>query len=205
MAEVGLAMYDAVAYYKHRAEGELSNSYAYFGSESRAGEYHVAREMLWCLDAALSVRDKAMCIAINFLRQFGVAVRVTMRRYRFCEEGLTIGRPEDQGVIDQTKRHHKLWNRVTMDRVEPGGTADASRWERIQPMVIRLFFPGMDELLEEAAQNPCKECRIREVYGAEGAGKFGGVELCDGCRQKWRLHMRSFPMRAAKVFPCLRK
>jgi hypothetical protein len=35
-----------------------------------------------------------------------------MRRYRFVEDGLMIGKPETTAVVKQARQHFKLWNRV---------------------------------------------------------------------------------------------
>ncbi|KAJ6489435.1 hypothetical protein DFH09DRAFT_1105411 [Mycena vulgaris] len=43
--------------------------------------------------------------------------------------------------------------------------------------------------------------RIRTSYGAETTHRFGGVELCNGCKDKWRDFLESFPERAAQAFP----
>ena len=37
-----------------------------------------------------------------------------MRRYRYVEDGLTIGNPETDSIVAQTERNVKLWNRVTV-------------------------------------------------------------------------------------------
>jgi len=48
-----------------------------------------------------------------------------MRRYRFVEDGLMIGRPETDHVIAQTRQHVKLWNRV--DAAKTNGVSVGAR------------------------------------------------------------------------------
>ncbi|KAJ7798284.1 hypothetical protein B0H14DRAFT_3545356, partial [Mycena olivaceomarginata] len=94
LMELGTTMYDAVAFYKHRAEGETNNTFAYVSPKLRTEAYRVAREVLWALDAAQAA-EPAWRIVLNFLRSFGGPIQTMMRRYRFVEQGLTIGMPED--------------------------------------------------------------------------------------------------------------
>ena len=111
VAEIGNTMYDAVAFWRHRAEGETNNLFAYVPDDERVKAYHTCREALWALDVAWSA-SPAMQVVTNFLRSFGGPIHMMMRRYRFVEEALAIGKRETEHVIDQTRKNHKLWNRV---------------------------------------------------------------------------------------------
>lgn len=111
LGEISLTMYDATAYYKHRAEGELHNTFAYAGGEARVAAYHRCREVLWALDAAAAQEPSLQC-AINFARSIGGPIHLMMRRYRFVDDALTIGNPETEQVVMDARAHVKLWNRV---------------------------------------------------------------------------------------------
>ncbi|MCS7475805.1 hypothetical protein ACFFQW_24615 [Umezawaea endophytica] len=199
LTELGDTLYDAVAYYKHRAEGETNSTFAYVGHELRNEGYRRCREVLWALDAAWA-RSPAHRPVLNFLRYFGGPIHMMMRRYRFTEEDLTIGLPEDEHVVTQTRRNVKLWNRVDVT----GRSVRDARYATLAARSDELMFPGLVELLEGSAAGHCDDCRHRLSYGAEGVGRFGGVELCDGCRGEWQAYLRAFPARAAEVFPVLR-
>lgn len=98
LAEIGTSLYDAVAFYKHRAEGETNSTFAYAPESSRVEAFRVAREVLWALDVA-SAKHPECLIAVNFVRFFGGPIHMMMRRYRFVEEGLSIGKPESDVVV----------------------------------------------------------------------------------------------------------
>jgi hypothetical protein len=51
-----------------------------------------------------------------------------MRRYRFVEDGMMIGRPETTTVIKQARQHFKLWNRVDMQN---GSASDVQRYTHL--------------------------------------------------------------------------
>ena len=104
MAEIGNTMYDGISYWKHRSEGEINSTFAYVPETKRVMAYHKCREALWALDVAWARQPEMKCV-INFLRYFGGPIHMIMRRYRFVEEGLTLGRPEDKRVIEQTRKH----------------------------------------------------------------------------------------------------
>jgi len=199
LTELGDTLYDAVAYYKHRAEGETNSTFAYVGRELRNESYRRCREVLWALDAAWAHSPEHRPV-VNFLRYFGGPIHMMMRRYRFTEEDLTIGLPEDEDVVTQTRRNVKLWNRVDVT----GRSVHDVRYATVVARSEELMFPGLAEALEESVVGHCEDCRHRLSYGAEGLGRFGGVELCDRCREEWQAYLRSFPTRAAAVFPVLR-
>jgi hypothetical protein len=204
LAEVGLTLYDAVAFYKHRAEGETNDTFAYVDPGLREEAFRRAREVLWALDAAWA-GDRARLPVLNFLRPFGGPIHIMMRRYRFVEEGLRIGMPETEEVVAQTRRNFKLWNRVDVKGPEVVGHNDASYRDAVA-QEGRLLFDGLAELLrlQDVDRERCGQCRYKASYGAETIGQFGGVELCRRCRQGWGEYIQSLPRRAAEVFPELR-
>ncbi|MCS7483825.1 hypothetical protein ACFFQW_38450 [Umezawaea endophytica] len=198
LAELGDTLYDAVAYYKHRAEGETNSTFAYVGHEVRNESYRRYREVLWALDAA-SVQDPARRVTINFLRYFGGPIHMMMRRYRFTEEDLTIGLPETERVVIQTRQNFKLWNRIDMMEKK----YHDERYANVVANGEKLMFPGLVIMLEGSGNGNCGRCRYRPSYGAEAFGRFGGVELCDSCKAQWQYYLKKFPARAAEVFPDL--
>lgn len=78
------------------------------------------------------------------------------------------------------------------------------RYATVTARSEELMFPGLLEVLEGSAAGRCEDCRHRLSYGAEGLGRFGGVELCARCRDEWQGYLRTFRERAADVFPVLR-
>ena len=52
LSEIFITLYDAVAFFKHRSEGETNNTYAYMPENLRVKAYRQSREILWALDAA---------------------------------------------------------------------------------------------------------------------------------------------------------
>jgi len=203
LAEVGCTLYDAVAFYKHRAEGETNNTFAYVDPALRGDAFRRAREVLWALDAAWG-GNLARLPVLNFLRPFGGPIHMMMRRYRFVEEGLVVGKPETEEVVSQTRGDFKLRNRVDLRReqVRDNGASyrDAIKQEG------RVLFEGLSEVLQlqETDRKRCGRCRYKTSYGAEKIGQFGGVELCDACRKGWGDYIHSLPRRAAEAFPELR-
>jgi hypothetical protein len=123
---------------------------------------------------------------------------MTMRRYRFIEDNLTIGNPETEYVVKQTRKNFKLWNRV--DAIGKN-EAHSERYVDAIARSEELMFPGLVEMLESGEQDRCKDCRYRQAYGAEASGRFGGVELCQKCREEWQSYLEALPARAAEVFP----
>jgi hypothetical protein len=202
LGEIGCTLYDAVAFYKHRAEGETNDTFAYVHASLREEAYRRAREVLWALDVAWAGSSCHLPI-VNFIRPFGGPIHMMMGRYRFVEEGLTIGKPETEDLITQTRQHFKLWNRVD-SRQEC--RADQATYRDAIRQSGRLLFDGLADVLQrqEPGRNRCDRCRYRMSYGAERLGQFGGVELCDGCRDGWRVHIELLPQRAAAAFPELR-
>ncbi|WP_369229212.1 hypothetical protein AB5J56_01475 [Streptomyces sp. R21] len=199
LTEIGEVLYDAVAFHKHRAEGEIHNTYAYAyaGAELRENAYRSYREALWNLDARWARTTRGRC-AVNFARFVGGPIHQMMRRYRFVEDGLIVGKPETTDVVTQARHNTKLWYRIDAHAAPP---ADKERYAAALAQEDRVLFPGMAQLLNRPDQDKCPHCRHRTSHGAEAAGQFGGVELCGGCRDKWRTcthsqtapHMYSHP------------
>lgn len=195
LTEIGEVLYDAVAFHKHRAEGEIHNTFAYAGAEIRVDAYRSYRQVLWDLDTRWSRTVAGRC-AVNFARFVGGPIHQMMRRYRFVEEGLTVGKPETADVVTGARRNAKLWYRIDADTTPP---SDKERYKPVMAQADLVLFPGMVEMLNRTDQDKCPQCRHRHSYGAEAAGKFGGVELCDTCRSQWRNYLRTFPTRATQT------
>jgi len=202
LSEIGMTMYDAVAFYKHRSEGETHNTFAYMPEDMRVKGSRQCREVLWALDA-MWARQPEMQHVTNFLRFSGGPVQMMMRRYRFIEEDLTLGKPETEAVVTQTRANVKLWNRVDANELKVVDAEDIQRYMDVLARREEVLFPGLAEILETGGDGHCDACRYRASYGAETTHRFGGVELCDSCKAEWLAFLESFPERAAKVFPGL--
>lgn len=200
MTEIADILYDAVAYFKHRAEGETNNTFAYVPSEMRLKAFQVARELLWALDVAWAQRPELRCV-VNFIRFFGGPIHMMMRRYRFVEESLTIGKPEDDVVIRQTRENFKLWNRID---ARGKNIKQLDRYMAIMDTKEKNMFDGLAEFLETSDDNRWECCLFKDSYGAETRHEFGGVQVCDECKLQWRDFVAALPARAVQAFPELR-
>lgn len=200
LAELGDTMYDAVSFFKHKSEGETNSTFAYMPSDLRVAAYRQCREVLWALDAAWAKRPGMACVT-SFLRYFGGPLHLMMRRYRYVEEDLTMGRAGDVGVVNQTRQHYKLWNRIDANTQRSVNAEDLERYALVVANEEKLLFPGCSGWLVTGGDGHCDTCQYRSSYGAETIDDFGGVKLCESCRPQWREHLLSFPERAAKVFP----
>ncbi|QXJ22884.1 hypothetical protein AGRA3207_003959 [Actinomadura graeca] len=189
VTEMGVGLYDAVAFYKHRAEGEIHNTYAYVGPEVRQAAFRSYREALWALDTQWA-RTTAGRSAVNFTRLLGGPIHVMMRRYRFVEDGLKLGEPETTQVVALTRKNTKLWYRNDVT------SAADERYEAVLAQKDRVLFAGLANMLTRPDTDKCPRCRRRPVYGAEEIGEFGGIEPCPPCRATWQDHLRTFPERA---------
>ena len=199
LAEVAAVLYDAVAFYKHRAEAETNSTFAYFPADLRADYFGRCRGLLWRLDAVWAHSRPHLCV-VNFVRYFGGPIKMTMRRYRFAEEGLTVGRPETEDVVEQTRRNVKLWNRL--DAGKGGESEDVDRYERVLDGQEKLLFPGQAETLRRGeSEASCGKCVRRSSYGTQTLGQFGGVQLCGTCQGKWRGYADGVVARAEAAFP----
>ncbi|KAK4613080.1 Alpha-ionylideneethane synthase aba3 [Fulvia fulva] len=205
LAELGDTMYDAVSFFKHRSEGETNSTFAYAPSDLRVAAFKQCREVLWALNAAWNDRPEMACVT-SFLRYFGGPLHMMMRRYRYVEEDMTMGREEDSEIVDQTRNNYKLWNRIdaSKQRDQDADSVEKKRYENIVAHGDSLLFPGLARWLEDEGEGHCDTCLYCPSYGAETTHCFGGVELCESCRPQWRDHVLSFRERAAKVFPELR-
>lgn len=190
LSEIGIYLYDAVAFYKHRGEGETNNTFAYVPWDMRIDSFRIARELLWALDAYYVQRPEGP-ILINFVRIVGGPVHMMMRRYRFVEEECTIGRVETDDIIELARRKVKLWNRVDVaDKAQDNERIrllEAPGVERYKSLLARhqeWMFPGLSGYFEDGGQ--CESCAYRPSYGAEVRHTFGGVQLCQGCIEKFR-------------------
>ncbi|KAJ6597651.1 hypothetical protein DFH09DRAFT_1132373 [Mycena vulgaris] len=190
LIEIAITMYDAVGLDKHRSEGEVHSTFAY--------AFRQCREILWALDAAWA-RQPKMAIVPSFVRIFGGAIHMMMLRYRFVDEDRNIGKPETVHVVTQTRANFKLWNRI--DAANDVGEESIQRYRDVLALEDELLFPGLAEILETAGDGLCDTCHHRALYGAETTHRFGGVELCEGCKANWREFLVTFPERAAQAFP----
>jgi len=197
LSELGICLYDGVAFYKHRAEGETHSTFAYVSSNLR---YRRCREVLWALDVKWA-RDPGRRCVVNCLRYASGPMHMMMRRYRFVEDDLTIGNPETERVVAQTRQIVKLWYRVdTTDET----SLHSARYADIIARRDKLMFAGLAEMLQSSDDGHCDRCVYRLSYGAEAVGQFGGVKLCDGCKEAWGKYIESFSARAAEVFPVVK-
>ena len=127
---------------------------------------------------------------------------MTTRRYRFVEDGLMIGRPETEEVVDLTRKSVKLWNRVEDVVPQPVGV------ERYADVVARsgeLFLPEFCDLLQKSDGKHCARCSHVGSDSLKTIRQFGGVRLCDECKRMWKSHMRSLTKRFVAAFPELEK
>lgn len=192
-------LYDATAFYKHRAEGEVCNLFAYVDADLRASIFQTYREVLWALDTTWGrIPDRRW--AINFVRLVGGPVHMMMRRYRFVEDGMMVGRPETAHVVDETRRNVKLWYRSDPST----GTTVDERYDAVMAKRDRVLFDGLAAMLERPDEEQCTDCRRRQFYGTGDLEAFSGVELCGSCRHRWSNWMTTIAERAADVLPLSR-
>lgn len=107
LGEICMTLYDAVAFFKHRSEGEIHNTFAYLDPKLRVDSYRRAREVLWSIDSAWG-RSPRHLVVLNHVRFFGGPMHMTMRRYRYIENGLELGRPEPEEVVADAREYYKL-------------------------------------------------------------------------------------------------
>ncbi|KAF8172186.1 hypothetical protein K438DRAFT_2056739 [Mycena galopus ATCC 62051] len=185
LCEITLTMYDAVAIYKHRSEGEVCSTFSYVPEDLRVAAFRQCREVLWALDAAWA--DRPMMPILNLLRFLGGPIHMLMRRYRFVDEDLRIG-------VSETEEY-----RIDANKVKDVGEDSVHHYKDVLAASEKVLFPGLAHTLETAGDGNCDTCIHRSSYGAEDTHCFGGVQLCDDCRASWRQWIESFPHRAAKV------
>ncbi|KAK4444024.1 hypothetical protein QBC34DRAFT_475985 [Podospora aff. communis PSN243] len=196
LGEIGVTLYDAVAFFKHRGEGETNNTFAYVDPAVRGETYKRTREVLWALDAAWGGSLKKI-VVLNFIRPFGGPVHMMMRRYRYVEDGMIIGKLEDEEVVEQTRQKYKLWHRVDhRDDYDP----NEERYQHVLANKHTLLYSGLAEELENDVRH-CDKCIYQDTYGATYINEFGGVKLCRECTNAYVKYSESLPERAAAAFP----
>ena len=200
LSELADTLYDAVAFYKHRAEGETNSTFGYVGGEIevRGESYRLCREILWALDVAWA-RDPSKRCVLNFIRFFGGPIHMTTRRYRFVEDGMLIGKPENEHVVAQTRNNFKLWHRV--EGCEDW-TLEEDRYAAIIAQSERILFPGLSNIIQNSAEKNCSKCYHQAVSEKDDKyiGKFGGIRLCDDCKLAWKVYMETLPVRFTAAF-----
>ena len=148
------------------------------------------RDVLWSLDANSDSEDTR--IVMNLIRALGGPIHMTMHRYRFVEEDLTIGRPENDEVRALAHQNAKLWFR---DNRSDGLLADDRRYERVMSQRKQLLFSGLGKILANSRDTACRECR------QSGFVNKGGMHLCKTCECVWRVYLEKLPARVLSTFP----
>ncbi|OKL55532.1 hypothetical protein UA08_09189 [Talaromyces atroroseus] len=169
LSEIADTLYDAVAFYKHRAEGETHSTFAYVDSDLRRESFHECRTLLWRLEVAWAHAPQFLCV-LNFIRFFGGPIHMTTRRYRFVDDGLTLGTPETEDVIIQTRQNYKLWNRVDLDIDRPERKEVQDKFYAKSMSQNQFLIDGLAEILERDDSQHCNNCFYRTSYGAESPG-----------------------------------
>ncbi|MGI5460934.1 hypothetical protein ACQEWB_48825 [Streptomyces sp. CA-249302] len=195
LTEICDAMYDAIAYHKHRAEGEICNTFAYANPDLRQHTYRTYRDTLWKIDAHWADIPERTPV-VNFLRNIAGPIHMTMRRYRFVEDGLAIGNGESAQTIEEARRNVKLWYRFS---ASPQGN---SRFREILANQDRVLFPGFAAILENTELS-CRDCRYPSRYTPLPT-EFAGVHVCAAHRDAFDTHLAGLPGRAVQTLslPC---
>jgi len=197
LAEIAVALYDAVAFRKHRAEAEICSTFAYVPSQERTRVFSLYNHILWSLEVS-AYESLELRTVFNFVRPFGGPIHMMMHRYRFVEEGLTIGKPEDSDVIDEARRNVKLWYRQdTCDRLAPSD----HRYELVQSRHEQLLFSGMAEMLEQNRDGACLQCRQINLGRNGRTHDDDIVRLCQCCERACLEYVVSLPDRMVRAFP----
>lgn len=196
LGEMAVLLYDAAAFHKHRAEGEICNAFAYADPELRSMTYRINREILWALEPTWAKMPDRRC-ALSFVRFVGGPIHIATRRYRYVEDDLMVGRPETAEVVDQTRRNAKLWYR---NDPKSGGT-EPERYEQVMRWGGRILFPGFADMLTRDENERCSACQRHSFYGTSELSSFSGVELCEGCRKNWGEYLLCMRDRAGEVLP----
>lgn len=190
LAEIAITLYDAVAFRKHKTEGEICSTFAYVPCQDRTEAFRRARDVLWSLDANSDLEDTR--IVINFIRALGGPIHMTMHRYRFVEEDLTIGRPENDEVKALAHQNAKLWFR---DDRSGSLLANDRRYKYVLSQHKQLLFSGLGKILVDSRNTACLQCRQTRTVND------GGSHLCEGCERVWRLYLKKLPARLLSTFP----
>jgi hypothetical protein len=200
LGEITWTMYDAVAFYKHRSEDEVSNTFAYI-PEMRVKAFWQCREVLWALDTAWA-RETSLRPILNSLPLLGGTVHMLMRRYPFLEDNLCLGVEETEETVSQARSNFKLWYRIATNELKDVSGESIPHYEDVLDRREELLIPGLAVILETSDDQRCDTCLYPDSYAAEAPIYcFGGVQLCDKCKPQWRDFLESLPERAAKVFP----
>ena len=85
--------------------------------------------------------------------------------------------------------------------MQDGDAKDVERYNHLMARSDELMFNGLCEFLDASSENTCKGCQHRETHGAHTSFSFGGIKLCDGCKESWGAYIESFSARFADVFP----
>jgi hypothetical protein len=194
ISEIAILMYDAAGVAKHRAEGEVSNFYAYAGHDLafRQEGYAVGRAMMWELAARWAsdpIRRRALFVAQGYQQ-----VYTTMPRYRFVEDGLTMNKDYSEDTVEQARAHEKLWYRFDPG-ADPGAAAVAL--EKVRDRIPENVF----HYLSLPEHEFCTNCVRQPLDGSApgSATEFGGTRVCDSCRERWREYARQVRSRWADV------
>ncbi|MEU5339446.1 hypothetical protein AB0H18_01095 [Streptomyces sp. NPDC020766] len=190
LTEICDAMYDAVAYHKHRAEGEICNTFAYADPSLRQNTYCTHRETLWNIDARWADTPERTPV-VNFLRNVAGPIHMTTRRHRFVEDGLTIGNPETSQTVDQARRNVKLWYRLSST------PQHNNHYQDIIANQDGVLFPGFAAILENAGQT-CADCRYPSQYTPQPA-QFAGDRVCAAYQEAFDTHLAELPGRARRA------
>ncbi|KAJ7312222.1 hypothetical protein DFH08DRAFT_822258 [Mycena albidolilacea] len=78
LSELGITMYKAVSFYKHRSEGELCNTFAYMPHDLWVKAFWQCYEVLWALDTAWA-RQPNFLLVTTLLCSFGGGVQSMMQ------------------------------------------------------------------------------------------------------------------------------
>ncbi|RLU86279.1 hypothetical protein CTZ27_25225 [Streptomyces griseocarneus] len=194
LAEIGAIMYDSVAFFKHRAEGEIMSTFAYVDEDIRTEMYAIAREVLWMLDSEWAKYAQRR-VLVNMLRSFGGPIHMMMRRYRFVEDAMVIGKPPTEETVKATRENYKLWYRVAA----PSGPVDDPQYDAALAQQEQLMFDGMAEMLERPEHLKCTEC-TRPTQADRGEGMFNAIKMCDHHRDEFSSHMLSIRQRVHSGF-----
>ncbi|KAK4163879.1 hypothetical protein QBC43DRAFT_289441 [Cladorrhinum sp. PSN259] len=138
------------------------------------------------------------------IRYAGGPIHVMMRPYRFVEDGLMIGKSETEEVVATISQKDHMWCRLdaNTDEVQVDSEDQTARDDAILQQRNRLLFDRLAECLEqEETDLKCNDCQYPKKYGASKVHQFGGVKLCERCKEEWRVYAESLPERAIQVFP----
>ncbi|MBH1937719.1 hypothetical protein I5Q34_26185 [Streptomyces sp. AV19] len=197
LMEMMFVMYDGLAFFKHRAEADPCNLFAYAGGDLafRQEMYTVARNATWALDAH-AYRDRRYRVAVTMARQMP-AVHLLMHRYRYVEDGMMIGKEETGKVVRNARENVKLWHR----REEAGPEATRSPLEELLSPVRHMLPDAVVDCMTRAAADRCPDCDRSAVSGTREEKVFGGVRLCASCRHDWRRYLKGSWNRWSEVLP----